>query len=235
MFYFFTPAICIKSPAFGTICTLINFFSRLDSPSSNSITFSTEAERPSSQPNGRSVAQANNSQTDGLYEIPSTVKHNTDNHVDISNKELPHHRLRPTKDPGKSVKSAEMSETDKKRSQFRRSPSYTNAISIDNDTPQDGVATPTSQGPGNFLSQGTEQSAGIPLPDQPATISVPQANCHEISPKRCPSYSHAVELSPFLNGRGDNSDPGKQPRAKTKYFDGKYYVGVANETDENSL
>lgn len=196
-------------------------FRRIESPSGNSIVLTPEGGRIPKEPNGRSLSQRNDRQIDRLYETPESFKHNVnvDNHVDNSFREVPNiegsvYRHKGPRDRGSDsgALTRELSDMEKKRSQFRRSPSYTNAISIDNDT--DGESTPISQNPG---------------------ISVPQQNCNtEISPKRCPSYSDAVEQSPVLNGKGDHLEP-KSQHTRTKYFDGKYYVGVANETDDNAL
>ena len=194
------------------------YSSRIDSPTTTSIVLSTDHERTSKEPNGRSVVQIN----DRLYECPETCKHNTsdDNHVDNSCRDLVHRERSPYrhKDPGSSILLQNVSDLDKKRSQFRRSPSYTNAISIDNDTGPEGTGTPTAPAPSGMY------------------VSVPHKNCkNEISPKRCPSYSDAVEQSPVLNGKGENLDPKAQQQTKTKYFEGKYYVGVANDIDDNTL
>lgn len=100
--------------------------------------------------------------------------------------------------------SKDQSDLDKKRSQFRRSPSYTNAISVDSSESKD-------------LSNLN-------------TLEQPPPSYSDASPKRCPSYSQAVEESPLI-AKHDND----KHNLKTKYFDGKYYVGVVRDMDDSAL
>ncbi|XP_052268514.1 glutamate receptor ionotropic, NMDA 2B-like [Dreissena polymorpha] len=101
-----------------------------------------------------------------------------------------------------------LSDSDKKRLHFRRSPSYTNAISVESDNPD------------------TPERAVSDAPSAPPPIQV------EISHKRLPSYSQAVDMSPVI----DKRDVDKSPAAtKSKYFEGKYYVGVTNQNDDSEL
>lgn len=209
------------------------YFRRLESPSNEATIISVENAVQHVEANGRSALPATDPAANSLYSRPNNVNHSSENHIANSSNKIvsvsrPTHRDR---DPVTKTNEARTGvgnkdriclDLDKKRSQFRRSPSYTNAVSIDNDTPTEGAETPTG-------------------------IGVPQQNCNmDVSPKRCPSYSHAVEHSPLLNGKedkGDNCGKGGttsdssllHPNARTKYFDGKYYVGVTNEGDDHSL
>ncbi|KAL4240267.1 Glutamate receptor ionotropic [Mactra antiquata] len=142
---------------------------------------------------------------ESLYDTPKQLynKDKINNHVGNSTSHCFHNY-----DPSRqnclapTLKEDVMSDLDKKRLHFRRSPSYTNAISIDSDVTKDT----------NSLTA-----------DEPPTYM-------DVSPKRCPSYSQAVEESPLLSkGHGDKQN------TKTKFFDGKYYVGVVNDSDESAL
>lgn len=156
--------------------------------------------------NGTHTSAAQSAQTiESLYDTPKQLyKDTSSNHVGNS---VPHYfqshdpnRLNSmTANIGENGK--ELSDLDKKRLHFRRSPSYTNAISVDSDLKD--VNTLTAEEPPTYM---------------------------DVSPKRCPSYSQAVEESPLLT-KGN----GEKHNTKTKYFDGKYYVGVVNDTDESAL
>lgn len=156
--------------------------------------------------NGNTNAQQSVLTTDPHYEAPNIViKKVSQNHVGNS---IPSDFQSQVYDRPRNIthivtgeKGTGTSDLDKKRLQFRRSPSYTNAISVDNDKDVDTLNT--AKTPHNFS---------------------------EPSPKRCPSYSQAVEESPVITKR----DLDKH-NTKTKYFDGKYYVGVVNDTDDSAL
>ena len=137
------------------------------------------------------------SNSDSHYEKPDST-HKYPNHINNTKDNLDKHKTHPKeiKDPN-----IEMNEVDKRRLQFRRSPSYTNAISTDDDPKDDKIGDP-------FLCT------------------------RESSPRRCPSYSHAVEDGPVLDSKS-NKTPRQQVR--TRFYDGKYYVGVANDQDESAL
>ena len=64
--------------------------------------------------------------------------------------------------------------------------------------------------------------------------SVNNTKPEDASPKRCPSYSQAVEQSPVLDSLSPSSETPKQ-NTRTRFYDGKYYVGVAGDNDESAL
>jgi hypothetical protein len=157
--------------------------------------------------NGTSNAQNSNQSSGPLYEAPDSLRQPANNHVgnsipcDIQNRVF--ERPRRVSPPLVGENNKDKSDLDKKRSQFRRSPSYTNAISVDSTDSKDVSTLNTIEPPPCYT---------------------------EASPKRCPSYSQAVEESPLLSR--NNSD---KHNLKTKFFDGKYYVGVVRDTDDSAL
>lgn len=162
---------------------------------------STEDQYKSFAPNGTPNAQSSN-QSDIHNESPNTVKNHVGNSLPRDFQNRVFERSRKVTPPLSGENNKNLSDLDKKRSQFRRSPSYTNAISVDSD-PKDVNCLNTVEAPSLYP---------------------------EASPKRCPSYSQAVEESPLITKR----DSDKQ-NTKTKYFDGKYYVGVVADTDDSAL
>ena len=139
--------------------------------------------------------------------IPNSNNHNTDtsHNVSLPNNLLvnidncDNHNTGPTENKGPD--NIELNEIDKRRQQFRRSPSYTNAMSTDDEAKE-------------------QKSSDTDL-------------CtHDASPRRCPSYSQAVEDGPVLDGKRTN-DP--KPHIRTRFYDGKYYVGVSNDHEESGL
>ena len=138
-----------------------------------------------------------NSNSDPHYDTPDSEQ-KYPNHLNHTNDNLDKHKTHPKeiKDPN-----IELNDVDKRRLQFRRSPSYTNAMSTEDDSKED-------------------------------KNSEPLLCTKEASPRRCPSYSQAVEDGPVLDSKSIKS-PRQQVR--TRYYDGKYYVGVANDQDESAL
>jgi len=183
------------------------------------------------QPNGRTLAHSRDSNRDAYrennseshYETPDSLRQKIANHVTADQATL--ERLRQRSVSPNNAKNGEggteMASLDKKRQQLRRSPSYTNAISVDSDSNKD---EPPCQ-------------AELPVNEPAATRCDPEDNepaaarCgSEGGRKRCSSYSQAIEDSPLIG------KPSSEKRGvKTKYFDGKYYVGVSNNTDDSSL
>lgn len=161
----------------------------------------TEDQYKSFAPNGTPNAQSSN-QSDIQYESTNIVRKHAGNSVprDFHNRVF--ERSRKITPPLSGENNKNLSDLDKKRSQFRRSPSYTNAISVDSD-PKDANCLNTVEAP-PFYS--------------------------EASPKRCPSYSQAVDELPLITKRES-----EKQNTKTKYFDGKYYVGVVADTDDSAL
>ncbi|XP_052790381.1 glutamate receptor ionotropic, NMDA 2B-like [Mya arenaria] len=157
--------------------------------------------------NGKSVTQMKDCNSESHYETPDSLRQRIVNNVSVDPFASDNRRQRgvnPQNSKPSENKVLELSDLDKKRQQFRRSPSYTNAISVDSDKKEEN--------------------------DSAKTISPPLSNMEINSPKRCNSYSQAVEHSPVLDRR-DND----RRNTKTKYFDGKYYVGVSNKTDDSAL
>ena len=138
--------------------------------------------------------------------IPNSISHNNatsengtcPNNLLTNTDTCDNHKTRPKEIQGPDI---ELNEVEKRRLQFRRSPSYTNAMSTD-----DEVKGPKS--------------------------SDTNICTHEASPRRCPSYSQAVEDGPVLDGKRTN-DP--KPHIRTRFYDGKYYVGVSNDNEESGL
>ncbi|XP_045213754.2 glutamate receptor ionotropic, NMDA 2B-like [Mercenaria mercenaria] len=171
------------------------------------IDITSEDQYKSRAPNGTSNAQSSNQNSGPLYETPDSLRQTTENHVgnsvpcDFQNRVF--ERPETVSPPSVGENNKNKSDLEKKRSQFRRSPSYTNAISIDSNDSKDVSTLNTIEPPPSYT---------------------------EASPKRCPSYSQAVEESPLLSRNN-----GDKHNMKTKYFDGKYYVGVVRDTDDSAL
>ena len=154
-----------------------------------------EEQEDASQPNHVNRLTPN---SNTHYDTPDNKLLGYSNHTNDNKDNLDKHKTHPKeiKDPD-----IEMDEVDKRRLQFRRSPSYTNAMSTEEDPKEN-------------------------------NLSDPSICTREASPRRCPSYSEAVEDGPVLDGKRTNS-PRQQVR--TRFYDGKYYVGVANDQDESAL